>query len=104
MSVTVRMLVARSSPRPYPLARHLPAADAELHQVFGRGVGHVGGVEPGAGVHALVQVGLLGVDVAIEVDDADFFAQVHARCPAPWGSRWSGRRPAKSGTHRRRAT
>ena len=55
-------------------ARRLPAADADLHQVLGRDVGQVGGVEPRRGVHPLVQVGLLGVDVAVEVDDAEVAA------------------------------
>jgi len=49
---------------------HLPATDTELHQVLGRRIGHVRGVEPRTGVHTLVEVDLLGVDVAVEVDDA----------------------------------
>ena len=61
----------------HPCPRGLPAADADLHQV-GRGrVLDVGGVEPRRGVHPLVEVGLLGVDVPVEVDDAD--VAVHIR-------------------------
>ena len=57
--------------------RRLPAADADLHQV-GRGrVLDVGGVEPRRGVHPLVEVGFLRVDVSVEVDDAD--VAVHVR-------------------------
>jgi len=54
----------------------LPATDADLDQVGGRGILDVGGVEPGRGVHPLVEVGLLGVDVAVEVDDADVPVEV----------------------------
>ena len=52
-------------------ARHLPAADAELHQIGRRHVGQVGRPVPGRGVHALVEILLLDVDVAVEMDDAD---------------------------------
>ena len=55
----------------HAVARHLPAADAELHEVGGRHVRQVGRPVPGRGVHALVQVLLLDVDVAVEMDDAD---------------------------------
>ena len=51
--------------------RRLPAADADLHEVFGRHVRDVRRVEPRRRVHALVEVGLLRVDVAVEVDDAE---------------------------------
>ncbi len=49
----------------------LPAADTDLHEVLRRHVRDVRGVEPGRRVHALVEVGLLRVDVAVEVDDAE---------------------------------
>ena len=55
----------------------LPAADADLDQVLRRHVREVRGVEPRRGVHPLVEVGLLGVDVAVEVDDPEVAA---ARC------------------------
>lgn len=50
---------------------HLPATDADLHEVLGRHVGDVGGVEVGCGVHPLIEVRLLDVGVAVHVDDAD---------------------------------
>src|SRR5207249_5566953 len=52
-------------------ARRLPAADPDLDQVGGRRVRNVRSVEPRGRVHPLVQVGLLGIDVAVEVDDPD---------------------------------
>lgn len=56
----------RIHPRP-----HLPATDADLHEVLGRHIGDVGGVEVRRGVHPLVEVGFLDVGVPVDVDDAD---------------------------------
>ena len=56
--------------------RRLPAADADLHEVLRGHVGDVRGVEPRRRVHALVEVGLLRVDVAVEVDDAELAVEV----------------------------
>ena len=55
----------------HAVARHLPAADAELHEVRRRDVRQVGRPVPGRRVHALVEVLFLDVDVAVEMDDAD---------------------------------
>src|SRR5215212_2134365 len=61
-----------------PLAGHRrsgavarPAADANLHQVGGGGVGDVRGVEERRAVHPLVVVVLGQIEMAVEVDDAD---------------------------------
>ena len=50
-------------------AARLPAADADLHEVLGADVWDRGGVEVRRRVHPLVEVGLLDVGVAVEVDD-----------------------------------
>lgn len=65
---------------------HLPAADADLHQVFGGHVGDVGRVEVGRGVHPLVEVRLLDVGVAIDVDDADVLRR-HGRDPSSFAGK-----------------
>lgn len=60
---------------------YLPATDADLHQVFGGHVGDVGRVEVRRGVHPLVEVCLLDVGVAIDVDDANVLRR-HGRDPS----------------------
>ena len=71
MSEMVSTLVPRFLRLGDAVAGHLPAADAELHQIGRRDVRQVGRPVPGRGVHALVEVLFLDVDVAVEMDDAD---------------------------------
>jgi hypothetical protein len=53
-----------------------PAADTDLHEVRRRNVGQLGGMRPVRRVHPLVHGGLCGVDVAVEVDDAELSVDV----------------------------
>src|SRR5205823_9981155 len=55
----------------------LPAANPDLHEVGRRCVREIRGMEPGRGVHALVEVRFLSIDVAIEMDDTD--GAIHVR-------------------------
>ena len=73
-SVTVMIVVPRSRPTFTPGRGACQPPMPICTRFFGRHVGDVGGVEPGRGVHALVEVGLLRVDVAVEVDDAELAA------------------------------
>src|SRR5207245_2480948 len=64
----------------------LPPSDAELDQIARWHVGDIRRMEPGRRVHPLVEVGLLGVDVAVEVDDPQVALEVrgdaaHRRVP-----------------------
>ena len=54
-----------------PGARRLPAADPDLHEVGRRRIRDVRRVKPRRRVHAFVEICLLGIDVAVEMDDAD---------------------------------
>ena len=59
-----------------------PAPDADLDEVRGRHVGEVGGMGPVGGVHAFVHGRDGGVDVAVEMDDAQSFR------PRAWPALW----------------
>jgi hypothetical protein len=51
----------------------LPAPDPQLHKVLSGGIFDIGGMKPWACMHPFIQICFLGIYVAIEVDDADFF-------------------------------
>ena len=51
--------------------RRLPAADPDLHEIFCRHVGNVRRMKPWCGMHALVEIGVLRVDMPVEVNDAE---------------------------------
>mmetsp|Transcript_8106 Transcript_8106/g.23955 ORF Transcript_8106/g.23955 Transcript_8106/m.23955 type:complete len:220 (-) Transcript_8106:1066-1725(-) len=52
---------------------HLPAANANLHEVLWIHVGQVGRVKIRRGVHAFVEILFLNVRMAVHVDDANVF-------------------------------
>ena len=71
MSSIVSTVVPRPRPTFTPGTWRLPAADAELHEIYRRRIRNVGRVKPRTGVHPLVHVGLLRIDMPIDMNDPD---------------------------------